>query len=417
MNVIRQIPFLQDLPAQQQVIIVLIMTPILVWIVSAVIRTIILRFVLAPIRRYADTTETELDNRALDVIERPIRVLLIGVAIVVITSLLDFKGDIDEVADNLANSLIIASIFFFLYNIIDVIGVTTENLRNFTGIRIEDRLLPFLRVVFKVFVVVMGALIIVQEFGYSIAGLVASFGIVGLAISLAAQDTAANIIGFTSIVSDNPLHVGEFIIAGDVSGTVEEVGVRTTRIRKLDQSLVTVPNATLTGAAVTNWSRLTKRRLDFYIGLTYNTTASQMRAVIGDIRDMLKERDKVDPESVIVHFVEFGDSALQIRIIAYVLLEDWGEFTAEQENINLRIMEIVEAHKLSMAFPSTSLYIETPVPDELPDVVAIREPLPSIQRAIDKQEEQENATQEGTAEAKFQDNEAVSSEDDGGDAR
>ncbi|MEO0596513.1 MAG: mechanosensitive ion channel family protein, partial [Chloroflexota bacterium] len=302
-------------------------------------------------------------------------------------------------------------------NIIDVIGVTSENLRNFTGIRVEDRLLPFLRVVFKVFVVVMGALIIVQEFGYSIAGLVASFGIVGLAISLAAQDTAANIIGFTSIVSDNPLHVGEYVIAGDVTGTVEEVGVRTTRIRKLDQSLVTVPNATLTGGAVTNWSRLTKRRLDFYVGLTYNTSASQMRAVIGDIRDMLKERENVDPESVIVHFVEFGDSSLKIRIIAYVLLQDWGEFTAEQENINLRIMEIVEDHKLSMAFPSTSLYIETPIPDVLPDVVEVPAPLPSIQKAIDKQEEIENATQEGTAEAKYQDNEAASSDADGGDAR
>ncbi|MEL7436386.1 MAG: hypothetical protein AAFN11_20770, partial [Chloroflexota bacterium] len=128
MNVIRQIPFLQDLPAQQQIILVLIAAPILVWIVSAVIRTIILRFVLAPIRRYADKTETDLDNRALDVIERPIRILLIGIAIAIISGLLDFKGDVDQLADNIANSLIIAAIFWFLYNIIDVIGVTSENL-------------------------------------------------------------------------------------------------------------------------------------------------------------------------------------------------------------------------------------------------------------------------------------------------
>ncbi len=414
LNVIRLIPFLQDLPPSQQAIIVLIAAPIMVWLSAALIRTIVLRFILAPLQRYASTTETELDDRALNVIERPIRVLLIGIAIGFISSALQFKGDIDVIADSIANALIIASVFYFVYNLVDIIGVTSDHLRRFIGIRVEDRLLPFMRVVAKVFIVVMGLLIIVQEFGYNITGLVASFGVIGLAVSLAAQDTAANVLGFTTIISDNPFEVGDYIIAGDVKGTVEEVGVRTTRVRKLDQSLVTVPNSTLTGAAVTNWSRLSKRRLDFYIGLTYNTSASQIREVLHEIREMLKERENIDSDSVIVNFVEFADSALNIRIIASILIADWAEFTTEQELINLNIMEIVEGLGLSMAFPSTSVYIESYPQKSEPEPMRTT-PEMRVQQA-DLTHDSDETDEQGKSEAKYQDNEAASSESDAGDA-
>lgn len=412
MNIIDYIPFISDLPIEQRALIVIISAPILVWLVSFIIRKVIMGFVMAPMKRYAKTTETELDDRALSVIDRPIRVLMIGIAIAIISSLLQFKGDLDQIADNIANALIIASIFYFVYNLIDIVGVTSENVKRFTGLHIEDRLLPFLRVVAKVFVVVMGLLIVVQEFDYSITGLIASFGVIGLAISLAAQDTAANVIGFASIVSDNPFEVGDFVATGDISGTVETVGVRTTRIRKLDQSLVTIPNHSLTDAAVTNWSRLGKRRLDFYIGLTYQTSASQMRDILQAIRDMLKERESIDTESVIVNFVEFDDSALNIRIIAYILIADWAEFTAEQELINLEIMEIVESLGLSMAFPSTSVYIES-YPRQAETQSKMKTPEIRVQQADLRHDIQEDIEQ-GKSEAKYQDNKAASS--DGEDA-
>ncbi|MEM9953719.1 MAG: mechanosensitive ion channel family protein [Chloroflexota bacterium] len=415
MNVIQQIPILRDIPLEQQALIVLLTAPLLVWVVSALFRVVILNFVMAPFRRYAKRTESDLDDRALTVIERPIRILMIGVAIAIISAGLEFKGDVDTLADNIANSLIIVAIFYFVYNLVDIISVTTESLNRLVGLRVEERLLPFIRVVAKVFIVVMGLLIVVQEFGYNIAGLVASFGVIGLAISLAAQDTAANVLGFTTIVSDNPFQVGDYIVTPDVIGTVEEVGVRTTRVRKLDQSLVTIPNRKLTDAAVTNWSRLSKRRLDFYLGLTYDTDSAHMRDVLHNIREMLKERNTIDTDSVIVNFVEFGDSSLNIRIIAYVLIADWAEFTAEQEAINLDIMDIVANAGLSVAFPSTSVYIESyprraePEPTQLPPR---QDPVPPpTAKASD-------VIDQGISEARYQDNEAASSDDgDGGDAR
>ncbi|MGJ3240649.1 MAG: mechanosensitive ion channel family protein [Anaerolineae bacterium] len=405
MNFINQIPFLRELPVQQQALIVIILAPILVWVVATLIRTIVLRFIMVPIRHYSKRTETNLDDRALAVIERPLRVLLIGIAIAIISVLVELGGDLNQLANSISNALIITAIFFFIYNLVDVIGVTSDNLKNFLGIHIEDRLLPFLRVVTKVFIVVMGLLIVVQEFGYSIAGLIASFGVIGLAISLAAQDTAANVIGFTSIVSDNPFQVGDYIVTNsNIAGTVDTVGVRTTRIRKLDQSLVTIPNSKLTSDALTNWSRLAKRRLDFYIGLTYSTTASQMRELLERLREMLRARETIDAESVVVHFVEFADSALNIRIVAYVMIADWAEFTAEQELVNLEIMEIVESLGLSMAFPSRSLYVESyPKADKAP-TQAMPEPTPEPTQA---------PAPTGKSENTYQDNPTVSSDGDG----
>lgn len=411
MNLIDSIPFLSDLPVGQQAIAVIIAAPILVWLVLVIIRTIVLRFVMAPIRVYANKTHTDIDNRVINVIERPLRVLLIGIAIAIINILLPIDGDVGTFFNNLADALIIAAVFFFLYNLVDVIGVTSDNLQNLIGLHIEDRLLPFLRVVLKVLIIVMAILIILQEFDYNVTGLIASFGIVGLAFSLAAQDTAANVFGFTAIVGDNPFEVGDYIVTSDVSGTVERVGVRSTRIRKLDQSLVTMPNSMLTDAAVTNWSRLAKRRLDFYVGLTYRTNAEQMREILHRIREMLTARDVVDEESVIVRFVEFGDSALNVRVIAYILLADWGEFTAEQEAINLEIMEIVNDMGLGIAFPSTSLYIETlPQQDQTPTSTRPSTPSRRTQSTVAVDEA-------GKAEAKYQDNEAASSDVGDGDAK
>lgn len=414
MNIVDYLPFLKDLPTEVRSIalnfILLILALVVVWI----LRSLVARIIMSPMHGVAKRTETDLDDRALDAIERPMRVLVLGIGIALIVAIFRFGPEVDTFANSLSRALIIASIVFFVYNLVDIIGVTSDNLHRITGLELEERLLPFMRVVVKVFIVVMGMFIIIQEFGYDVTGLIASFGVVGLAFSLAAKDTAANVFGFTAIVSDNPFEVGDYIVTGDISGTVEKVGVRSTRIRKLDQSLVTLPNSGLTDTAVTNWSRLEKRRLDFYVGLTYNTNAAQMREVLDALREMLKARDTIDEDSVIVHFVEFADSSLNIRIIAYILIADWAEYTAETEQINLAIMEIVEEHGLSMAFPSTSIYVESWPNAPEPEVV---KPTQSIYRTPEVEDSSpDEAVETGKSEATFQDNPAASSDADGGDA-
>ena len=165
--------------------------------------------------------------------------------------------------------------------------------------------------------------------------------------------------GFAAIVSDNPFKVGDFIRTPDITGIVENVGVRSTRVRQLDQALITVPNNALTDAVVVNLSRMEKRRLDVTLTFTYSTTAQQMRDVVQRIRELLESTEDVDPETVIVHFVDFSASSLDVRVICQVLLPDFREFTAKKEAVFLEIMAIVESLGIDFAFPSQSLYIES----------------------------------------------------------
>src|SRR5262249_35855949 len=129
---------------------------------------------------------------------------------------------------------------------------------------------------FKLLFIVLAVLVIVQEWGYDPSGLIAGLGIGGLAISLAAQDTVKNLFGFTTIVGDQPFTVGDFIKTADVEGTVEHVGVRSTRIRRQDQAYVTVPNSVLANSAILNWSRLSKRWIDMTLRITYDASRSDI---------------------------------------------------------------------------------------------------------------------------------------------
>ncbi|NJL96044.1 MAG: mechanosensitive ion channel family protein [Anaerolineae bacterium] len=210
--------------------------------------------------------------------------------------------------------------------------------------------------------IALGVVLVLEQWGYNVSALVAGLGIGGLAIALAAQDTLANLFGFTTIAGDRPLVVGEYIVTPDVEGIVEYVGLRSTWIRQLNQALVVVPNATLAGSVITNWSRLNKRQMQSVLTLEYDTTAPQMQRFLEAMRGMLRARPLIDPDSVVVLFTEFSDSALEVLVRCYVHESDWVAFHQEKERVNLEIMNLMATHGLSFAFPSRSIYIENMPP-------------------------------------------------------
>jgi MscS family membrane protein len=360
MNLIDTIPYLRDLSPEMQFLVLVLLAPILILLASSILRFLVMRILLAPAQRFVSSTATTLDDKAFELLERPIRIFMLGIAIIIISSLFNFTGDIDTVAENSARALFLIAIIFFVYQLVDVIGISSTSLGRLTGLQVEERLLPFLRVIVKVITIVVGLLAVVQVFGYDGSGLIASFGIIGLAFSLAAQDTAANVFGFTAIVSDNPFHVGDNVQSGDITGTVEKVGVRSTRIRRPDQSLVTVPNRKLSDTPLINLSRMSKRRLDFTFGLTYDTHSEQMQRFLEAVHEMLASRELVEKHSIVVRFLDFGDAAFRLRVQAFILLTDWAEYTAEQEIINLEIMRIVEAMGLELYSTTTTVILRNP---------------------------------------------------------
>jgi MscS family membrane protein len=355
---IDQLPVLSDLPPEIRDIvtrvILLIVALILIWIMRFVLKWAL----ITPLQRVVRRSGRANSEAVLDAAMQPIRFIIIAVALIVSAQILDVGETIGGFVENLSRSLIIIALLMLIYRMVDLLAPSSNRLFAITGITLEERLLPFVRTAVRLAVLAVGIVIVLQEWNYDVSGLIAGIGLGGLAISLAAQDTVSNLFGFTAIVSDRPFNVGEFIITPDVTGIVENVGIRATRIRQLDQAVVYVPNSRLANSAITNWSRLSKRRMDYTLGVTYSSTSSDMRLLLHRIRELLRSQETVDPDSVQVYFVSFGESSLDILIRAYVHIADWGEFHAEQERINLEIMDIVASLGMSVAFPSRSLYVE-----------------------------------------------------------
>ena len=362
------LPFLEELPEFIQEIILNLVMFIIAVLLILLLRWLLTAMLLRPLRVIVRRTDSDLDDVLLEESVTPMRIAVVGFALIFTVNLFSFGVEIQQIAETIGRTLLIGSVFYGLIKFFGVVSLQPTAFRQVTGLTIPERLLPFLNTVVRYLIIALGAIFVLQELNFDVAALIASLGVVGIGISLASQDTVGNMFGFAAIVSDDPFKVGDFIKTPNLTGIVESVGVRSTRVRQLDQALLTVPNNLLTNAVVLNWSRMEKRRLNVTLTLTYGTTSDQMRAVVSEIREFLQQTENVDPDSVIVHFVDFSASSLDVLVICQVLLADWRQFTALKESLYLEIMGIVERLGLSFAFPSQSLYIES-TPDSKDDDV------------------------------------------------
>lgn len=353
-----QLPFFNDLSPEMRNIILRILLVVLVVLVIWGSRRLLAWLIARPLKWIANRSRYNLDDVVVNVVLQPVRYLIIAFGLAVSVRILGIEDGITIFIQAITRTLVIIALFLLLYRLVDLLAKNSSQLFTLTGLHVEERLLPFARTVVKVIIGALAVVIVVQEWGYDVSGLIAGLGLFGLAFSLAAKDTAENMFGFSAIVGDSPFNVGEFIKTPDVEGIIEHVGIRSTRVRRLDQALVTVPNSKLAQSPVLNWSRLNKRWYNTTLGVTYSASSDEIRELVRRIREMLASRPLVDPESIVVHFVDFGDSSLDILVRGYVMLANWGEFTAEKEQIHLAIMDIVADMGLAIAFPSRSLYIE-----------------------------------------------------------
>lgn len=354
-----EIEFLNQISPDLHDLILRILLAVLALAFIWLLRRVISKLILLPFRRLVERTETQLDDVLIDVMENPIRFFIIALGIYIAGEIVTADTGTIAFFSQLARSFVILAVFVALYDGVDLIVASSLRLQNVTGLSIDEQLVPFMRTALKVIIIAIAVIVILQEWDYDVNGLIAGLGLGGLAFSLAAKDTAANLFAFTTIVSDRPFVVGEFIKTPDVQGIVEHVGMRNVRVRQLDQAYVTIPNSTIANSPILNWSRLEKRRISFTLGVTYDSTSSDIRTLLDRLRDLLKSREKIDSDSVIVYFTDFGDSALNILIVCMVQESDWRAYTAEKEALNLQIMDVVAELGMGIAFPSQSLYIET----------------------------------------------------------
>ncbi len=208
---------------------------------------------------------------------------------------------------------------------------------------------------------VLGSIVIlgagVQELGLPLYSVVAGLGIGGLAVALAVRPTLENLIGGILLYLDQPVRVGDFCTFGDKTGTVEKIGVRSTKVRAIDRTLITVPNAALADMQLINWARCDRMLINTTIGLRYETDSDQLRYVMANFRKMLHAHPKIHRDTVRVRFATYGASSLDIGVRVFALTQEWNEFHAIREDIFLRMKDIVEESGTGFAFPSQTLYL------------------------------------------------------------
>jgi MscS family membrane protein len=219
--------------------------------------------------------------------------------------------------------------------------------------------MPWIKKSLMTLFIVLGVLLTIQSLGYDVKAILTGLGIGGLAFALAAQDTLSNIFGAIVVAVDQPFKLGEVVrIQGNV-GAVEDVGLRSTRIRLVDGSLMVIPNKIVAGETITNLSRFKKRRFEQVIGLTYDTRPEQMEAMVEEIRGIITAQPEVNGPGVMVFFRDFSASSLDIWVVYECPDPDFQKAMRCKQRINGLIMKSLEARGLSFAFPTQTVQLES----------------------------------------------------------
>jgi len=333
----------------------------LVFFLFLVLRHLFTTIVTVFLQELAKKTSTYYDNRIISALKGPLSFTFIIIGLHLFFILI-FKESV--VIKNILNTLVVYTVFWAILAI-------SEALREFiyaaTGKFNPDlskEIGNFILAIWKILIAGIGLGAMLQVWGINVTALVASLGIGGLAFALAAKDTAANLFGSFSLLADKSIRIGEWIKVNGVEGTVENIGMRTTKVRSFQKSLITVPNHIVANHPIENFSRRGIRRIKMHIGLTYSTNSEQIIKIMEELKEMLKGHEGISQnDSLMVNFDTFGDSSLNIFIYTFTKTANWEKYLDIRENVNLEIMKIVENNGSSFAFPSQSIYVEQ-MPDE-----------------------------------------------------
>jgi MscS family membrane protein len=258
---------------------------------------------------------------------------------------------------DLAQVLVVVALTWLAVRAIEVAARVMEQR---LGGRADTTLLtviPVGRRVAKVCIAVIGGLAALQNVGVNVVSIIAGLGIAGIAVALAAQKTFENFFGTLSILIDQPIRRGDFCRFGEKLGTVEDIGLRSTRVRTLDRTLVTIPNSEFSSMQIENFGSRDRIRFSALLGLRYETSADQLRHVLIGLKRLLVAHPRVLPDPARIRLVGLGAYSLDLEVFAYVDTSDWDDFLAVREDLMLQIIQVIETSGTGFAFPSQTLYL------------------------------------------------------------
>jgi MscS family membrane protein len=310
-------------------------------------------------RRISDPAQREFWDRERRRLSLPLLCLAIAAVILVGFPVLDFDQDIEDVANRIGSLIGAAALVLLAFRGIDIFSEVLAARAAKTETKMDDQLVPVIRTSLRGAVAAIGVLFVLSNLDVNIASLIAGVGLLGLAVALAAQDTVKNFLGGMTIFADKPFQIGDWIVIGDVEGTVEEVGLRSTRVRTFHNSIVTVPNYTFTDNNVDNMGARTWRRYSTTLGLSYSTTPEQMQAFVEGVRAVIRANQGMRTDYYIVEFKGFGASSLDVMLYCFINARDWNEELRTRHVLNLDIVRLAQRLRVQFAFPTQTLHVDS----------------------------------------------------------
>jgi MscS family membrane protein len=327
----------------------------------------VVRLVFRPIvRRSVSRLRSEVDDQTIRDAVRALGLFAGAVVWLILVNALRVGGATGDIAQAAVGVYAVFTGTLTGWRFADLAAEIVLHLAKRTASKFDDILIPLLRKTVKVFIVAFGVIYGAQNLKINIVPLITGLGIGGLAFAFAAKDTVENFFGSIAVILDRPFEVGDWVLIGDVEGTVEELGFRSTRVRTFYNSQVTIPNATLVRANVDNYGRRTYRRWKTYIGVQYDTPPEKLLAFTEGIRELVRCHPYTRKDYYQVWCNDFGDSSLNILLYIFHLVPDWATELRERERLFVDIVRLADRLGVQFAFPTRTvhLYKEEHAPQE-----------------------------------------------------
>jgi len=309
------------------------------------------------LKRWAARSSTRYDDLLLDLLRGPVKVVVFIIFLNIGLSIFDWPARADLFLSHVFIVVAACSITYVTLKVVDLlIGLWRQRMGNAQDKEFADQLLPLMSKLAKVSIVIVAGLMTAENLEFHIGSALAGLSIGGLALGLAAQDTVANLFGAVAIFLDKPFNIGDRVRILSVDGTVESIGLRSTRVRNLDGHHVTIPNKTMGNEIITNVTRRPGIKTEMNIGLTYDTPVERVRQATAILQDILGKHPRTG--ELIISFNRFADSALNILVIHNWNGTDNKAHFADMQELNLQIKQRFDAEKIEFAFPSQTIYLK-----------------------------------------------------------
>ena len=335
-----------------------IIVSLVIFLLFYLLRRLIARFILNRLSRIVSRTSNQIDDAVIEVLDGPLKFLPVVIGFFIASSYLDISENNQDFLDLLNRSLITIFIFWLLHQLIIPFSFVIKNFES----KISKPLVDWTLKGLKILVIVLGAVAILELWGIRVGPVIAGLGLFGVAVALGAQDLFKNLISGIMILMEKRFTVGDVIlVSGEVEGVVEQIGFRSTLVRRFDSTPVMVPNYKFAEQSVTNYTRRHHRRIRWLIGLEYRTSIDQLKNIRDEINNLIEKDDnfaKNQNASFYVRIDSFSDSSIDMLVQTFTVTNEWAEFLKIKENLAVKIIEIVENNEAGFAFPSQSLYVE-----------------------------------------------------------